>query len=107
MSYVVLIKDNRSRSESWPLAGVTDLHPGSDGFVRAVTLEAEDTMVKGPIVKICHPPVAEDIAAQTSRVQSPSSLTGAEIEGSRFKTRLMTQDFTFYVNIIIQYFRTL
>ena len=36
---MVLIKDQDLFVRTWPLALVTDIHPGADGRVRAVTLK--------------------------------------------------------------------
>ena len=35
---IVLVKDQELFQRSWPLATVEEVHPGRDGFVRAVTI---------------------------------------------------------------------
>lgn len=50
---LVLIKDDNTASNKWPMARIVDLHPGKDSFVRVVTLKTENNTFKRPITKIC------------------------------------------------------
>ncbi|XP_071652480.1 uncharacterized protein [Temnothorax longispinosus] len=46
---IVLLTDERSPPCKWPLARVTDLHPGKDGLTRVVTLKTATTKLTRPI----------------------------------------------------------
>lgn len=46
---VVMIKNEDNFLRTWPLAKVIDVHPGSDGLVRAVTLRTSKGTVTRPI----------------------------------------------------------
>lgn len=50
---LVLLKDANSSPLNWPLARVTEVHPGTDGLVRVVTVRTSNSMLKRSITKIC------------------------------------------------------
>lgn len=50
---IVLLLHERSIPGQWPLAKVEELHSGSDGLVRVVTLYCNGKYIKRPISKIC------------------------------------------------------
>ncbi|XP_070524015.1 uncharacterized protein [Cardiocondyla obscurior] len=50
---MVLIVDERYSPGKWPLARVTQLHPGADGFTRVVTLKTASSEYKRPVAKVC------------------------------------------------------
>lgn len=54
---LVLITDERLPPSRWPLARVTELHPGSDGLTRVVTLRTASSTFKRPIAKLAILPV--------------------------------------------------
>ncbi|XP_059217632.1 uncharacterized protein LOC131994772 [Stomoxys calcitrans] len=60
---IVIIKNEETHPARWPLARITDVHPGKDGLVRAVTVKTASGSVIRPINKICPldnvPPVQE------------------------------------------------
>uniref|UniRef100_A0ABD2WYW1 Integrase catalytic domain-containing protein n=1 Tax=Trichogramma kaykai TaxID=54128 RepID=A0ABD2WYW1_9HYME len=49
---IVLIKDEVLPCARWPLARVTEVHPGGDGLVRTVTVTTAKGAYKRPIVKL-------------------------------------------------------
>lgn len=49
---VVVIHDNNIPAGKWPLGRVTNVHPGSDGKVRVVTLKTKSGSIKRPVVKL-------------------------------------------------------
>jgi hypothetical protein len=57
---VVLLKEDNSPPLHWPLAIITEVHPGSDGKVRVVTLKTPQGIFKRPISKICPLPHVND-----------------------------------------------
>lgn len=54
---LVLVKDDNLPPGKWSLARILDVHPGSDGLIRVVTLKCRNSVVKRPITKICLLPV--------------------------------------------------
>ena len=48
----VLLKDQDVFHQSWPLAVITEVHPGLDGQVRTVTLRTSKGTYKCPVVKL-------------------------------------------------------
>ncbi|XP_054287809.1 uncharacterized protein LOC129003539 [Macrosteles quadrilineatus] len=54
---VVLVVDEQLPPSKWPLARVTELHPGRDGLTRVATLRTASTSLKRPIVKLCPLPI--------------------------------------------------
>ena len=49
---IVLLKDETLFPTRWPLARITEVHPGKDDLVRVVTLKTEKGTYKRPITKI-------------------------------------------------------
>ncbi|XP_011859011.1 PREDICTED: uncharacterized protein LOC105556524 [Vollenhovia emeryi] len=47
-----IIKGENSPPGKWPLARITEVHPGSDGEVRVVTARTTNTSLKRPVTKI-------------------------------------------------------
>ncbi|CAG7725919.1 unnamed protein product [Allacma fusca] len=54
---LVLVKDERFPPLKWKLGRVTEVHPGTDGLVRVVTLKTAEGVIKRPITKICQLPI--------------------------------------------------
>uniref|UniRef100_A0A1B0GPR9 Uncharacterized protein n=1 Tax=Phlebotomus papatasi TaxID=29031 RepID=A0A1B0GPR9_PHLPP len=73
---LVLIKED-SVPTQWPIARVTDVHPGKDGVVRVVTLKTKgNTIRQRPVVKVCKLPIetnedSKDNTAVASSLQKP------------------------------------
>ncbi|XP_050066248.1 uncharacterized protein LOC114132630 [Aphis gossypii] len=60
---VVIIKDDCMPPARWKLGIIVELHPGSDGVVRVVTLRtANGTHMRRPVIKLCRLPTDKDIA---------------------------------------------
>ncbi|XP_070166148.1 uncharacterized protein [Polyergus mexicanus] len=57
---LVLLKNNLAPPSKWELARILDVHPGSDGHVRVVTLHTAKTTLKRPITQICQLPISSD-----------------------------------------------
>ncbi|XP_073980363.1 uncharacterized protein [Rhodnius prolixus] len=49
---LVILKEPNSPQKSWPLARVTETHPGSDGIVRVVTIRTKTGTYKRPVAKL-------------------------------------------------------
>ncbi|XP_067216965.1 uncharacterized protein [Linepithema humile] len=54
---LVLIKDERFPPSKWPLAHITDVHPGVDGLIRVATVKTATSSFQRPIVKLCLLPI--------------------------------------------------
>ncbi|XP_029670916.1 uncharacterized protein LOC115240087 [Formica exsecta] len=74
---LVLLTDERFPPSKWPLARVTQLHLGSDGLCRVVTLKTATTELKRPITKLAVLPMTPDQPSLTQQSTtdpaSPSS----------------------------------
>ncbi|XP_046492942.1 uncharacterized protein [Neodiprion pinetum] len=55
---IVLVKNENLPPSVWPLARVIEVHPGTDGLVRVVTVKTKSSVLKRPIVKLCVLPVS-------------------------------------------------
>ena len=60
---IVLLKDSELFTRSWPLARVTEVHKGSDGLVRVVTLRTEKGLYKRSVHRLVPLLQEEDAAA--------------------------------------------
>ena len=49
---IVLVKEDHTFSQQWPMARVIATHPGRDGLVRAVTIQTGTSKYKRPVVKL-------------------------------------------------------
>lgn len=58
---LVLLTDDNCSPTNWPKAIITDIHPGSDGQIRVLTLKTEKGQTfKRPIAKVRLLPIRED-----------------------------------------------
>lgn len=55
---LVVLKEENAPPLHWPTARVVDLHPGTDGITRVVTIKTSTGEYKRPVSKICILPVA-------------------------------------------------
>ena len=79
---VVLIHDNTPRSQ-WRLGVITELHPGKDGFVRAVTLKTGNgNMLSRPIERLYPIEVSTD-CIETKLTGDETKLESEEERKSR------------------------
>jgi len=74
---LVLITDERYPPGKWPLARVTQLHPGPDGLTRVVTLKTSTSTFKRPIAKVCVLPMDPDPVITLST--TPLSKAGGNV----------------------------
>lgn len=49
---IVLLREDNTTPMKWPLARVIEVHPGSDGLVRVVSVKANSSVYKRPITKV-------------------------------------------------------
>lgn len=54
---IVIIRDDNVAPLKWKKGRVAEVHPGSDGLVRVVTLKTSTGFLKRPITKICPLPI--------------------------------------------------
>ncbi|XP_065365766.1 uncharacterized protein LOC135958795 [Calliphora vicina] len=57
---LVLMFDERVPPGQWPLARITEIHPGKDGQVRVVSLSSHGKIYRRPVSKIAFLPVNDD-----------------------------------------------
>ena len=63
---IVIIKEDNLPPGKWALGRVVELHPGSDGYVRVVTLKTKNGFMKRPVIKLCRLPVNENLNRNSS-----------------------------------------
>ncbi|CAG7825062.1 unnamed protein product [Allacma fusca] len=54
---LVVILDEQLPPNKWKMARIIELHPGSDGHVRIVSVKTTDGVTKRPVVKLCGLPM--------------------------------------------------
>lgn len=59
LNTLVLIKHENKTPLNWTLGRVVELHPGSDGNVRVVTVKTATGFFRRPVVKLCPLPMAQ------------------------------------------------
>lgn len=59
---MVVLKEDNLPPLKWQLARVTDVHPGSDGNIRVVTVRTKDGSYRRAISKICVLPIRDNIS---------------------------------------------
>lgn len=57
---MVLVQDDRLPSSKWPLGRIIELHPGSDGLVRVVTVKTVTGTYKRNVTRISRLPITHD-----------------------------------------------
>ncbi|CAG4978220.1 unnamed protein product [Parnassius apollo] len=82
---IVVMKEDNLPPSNWALAKVIDVHPGKDGYVRAVTLKTKHGVLKRPITKLCPLPVLPDQDEKPLRADSDPGATGHTSKRSRSK----------------------
>lgn len=83
---VILIKDENLPPLKWALGRIINIHPGSDGHSRVVTLKTGDNTIKRPITKISKLPISYD-EEEKKVIQSNMATRRAS---SGFKTNVMS-----------------
>lgn len=56
---VVLLFDSKLPPTKWALGRIVDVHPGSDGLIRVVTIKTSTTELKRPVSKVAKLPIDE------------------------------------------------
>ncbi|XP_065092160.1 uncharacterized protein LOC135713002 [Ochlerotatus camptorhynchus] len=64
---MVILIDEMLPTPRWPLARITEVHPGSDKLIRVVSLRTAKGIIKRPITKICLLPHPEPIPEEERR----------------------------------------
>ncbi|XP_065075451.1 uncharacterized protein LOC135699156 [Ochlerotatus camptorhynchus] len=64
---MVILIDEMLPTTRWPLARITEVHPGSDKLNRVVSLRTAKGIIKRPITKICLLPHSEPIPEEERR----------------------------------------
>ncbi|XP_062556902.1 uncharacterized protein LOC134221732 [Armigeres subalbatus] len=69
---LVVMKDDNVPPMNWRTARIEELHPGSDGIVRVVSLRSPQGKFIRPVAKICLLPVASPPCQKTDALDSTS-----------------------------------
>jgi len=64
---LVLLKENLLPPAKWKLARVQEIHPGTDGLVRVVTVRTANSKFKRPISQLCRLPLSANATPQISK----------------------------------------
>ena len=51
---VVVLREDNTVATKWPLARITQVHPGKDGIVRVVTLKTHNGVYTRPVLLLLH-----------------------------------------------------
>ncbi|XP_055589224.1 uncharacterized protein LOC129741507 [Uranotaenia lowii] len=73
---LVILKEENFPPLQWPMARVVDLHPGTDGNIRVVTVRTQNGTYKRGISKICVLPIRDNL--QSSEEENLDSSTGGD-----------------------------
>ncbi|XP_066600003.1 uncharacterized protein [Prorops nasuta] len=57
---LVILKDDRYPTCRWPIGRITQLHPGTDGLIRVVSVKIATGTFKRPIVRLSPLPILQD-----------------------------------------------
>lgn len=75
---LVLVQDDRSPSSKWPLGRIVDIHPGSDGCVRVVTVRTAHGTYKRNVTRISRLPITYE-SADTPETNGEENHSSAQI----------------------------
>jgi len=74
---IVLVKDESLHSRSWPIALITELHPGDDGIARVATLSRHGKEFRRPVVRLV-PLVTDSEEEEKQRTKPESDVAAPE-----------------------------
>lgn len=93
---MVLVQDDRLLSSKWPYGRVSDVHPGNDGLVRAVSVRTSTGTYKRNVTKIIRLPIAYE------SYEESSSASKAQIQSAQIHKRhekMLPRGIVFWVTI--------
>jgi len=79
---LVLLRDDRYPPSKWPLGRVTEVHPGSDGLVRVVTVQTATSSLRRHIARLC-PLSVEHGSVEATSSDNTNGRVRPEDEGGR------------------------
>ena len=71
---VVIINEDHTFLQQWPMARVVATHPGADGLVRVVTVKTGTSTYKRPVVKLALLYSQEEAAAHYNITQAQAQV---------------------------------
>ena len=80
---LVLVKEDNLPPGKWAMARALELHPGSDGYVRVVTLKTQNNVLKRPITKLSPLPKTEMVDIPKNNETSQETLAKEQREAKR------------------------
>lgn len=88
-SQLILVKDENNALTERPLCRIIEVHPGSDGILRVVTVKLREKTTNRPITKLCPLPVEDAQTAcdnskqETHLVDTLFTMKGSQREKSQ------------------------
>lgn len=113
---IVIIQDANLPAGKWALGRVIELHPGSDGYVRVVSLKTKNGIIKRPIVKLSALPVHQEhkqpsdfqrSKEETTDKKCSSAQKNPKSHATSYKTEASTYKFSSLVMSLLMFIMTL
>ena len=86
---MVLVREDNLRRLEWPLAVVTELHPGSDGVDCAVTLKTSKNTISRAVQRIHHLELCDEGVVCQTEGGSSDNVNRRSRYGRDLKPRIM------------------
>ena len=77
---LVIVKEDHTFTQQWPMARIIAVHPGTNGLVRTVTIKTETSKYKRPVVKLALLLSQDEVNATSSRSQDQAQEEDQEQE---------------------------
>ncbi|XP_037959147.1 uncharacterized protein LOC119688546 [Teleopsis dalmanni] len=74
---IVIVRNELTHPAKWPMGKIEEIHSGTDGKLRVVSIKTKDGYIKRPIVKICPLRIEENISEVESENEHMSHITTA------------------------------
>lgn len=113
---IVIIQDANLPAGKWALGRVIELHPGSDGYVRVVSLKTKNGIIKRPIVKLSALPVHQEhkqpsdfqrSKEETTDKKCSSAQKNPKSHATSYKIEASTYKFSSLVMSLLMFIMTL
>ncbi|KAL0829413.1 hypothetical protein ABMA28_004186 [Loxostege sticticalis] len=96
---IVIIKEDNMPPGKWALGRIIQVHPGTDGFVRVVSLKTQNNIIKRPIIKLIKLPV-HDVTKQHQTELDEENLPRQSQQPKEKTQRVGNSQKTFKTNFI-------
>ncbi|XP_047040011.1 uncharacterized protein LOC124644582 [Helicoverpa zea] len=104
---MVVVHEDNVPAGKWIMGKVVDVHPGSDGYVRVVTLKTKGGVIKRPVVKLSLLPIETDeqqdkfpeTNTQTSNIEGNQSPRGTRRKSHTVRFSYIVMALTFFMTM--------